>query len=204
MGLAAKSDWVGAAAAAGAAGAAGAEVVAGLLGLAANNDPKGFDAVEVAVVGANTEPAAVVTPFGAGETDLECCCPKMLLEVPRLGDEGLAVADGVGAPKSDDAGRLISDEADVCAGFWPKIFNGAEFCSLTLHLPSGEVLISSASLVTLKRGFWVVEVVCPKLKVLDAVVGAFPNKEALALFGVAGAATDCPNKDAPGLEAVAV
>ena len=176
-----------------------------MLGLAANNDPKGFDAVEVVAVGANTELAAVVTPFGAGETDLDCCWPKMLLEVLRLGDGGLAVADGVGAPKSEEAGRLISDGAGVCAGFWPKMFRGAEGCSLTLRLPSGEVLMSSVSLATLKRGFWVVEVVCPKLKVLDALVaGAFPNKEVLALFGVDGAATDCPNKDAPGLEAVAV
>jgi hypothetical protein len=176
-----------------------------LLGLAANNDPKGFDAAEVVAVGANTVLAAVVTPFGAGETDLDCCWPKMLLEVLRLGDGGLAAADGVGAPKSEEAGRLTSDGADVCAGFWPKMFKGAEGCSLTLRLPSGEVLMSSVSLATLKRGFWVVEVVCPKLKVLDALVaGAFPNKEVLALFGVDGAATDCPNKDAAGLEAVAV
>lgn len=174
------------------------------MGLAANNDPKGFDVVEAVVVGANTELAAVVTPFGAGETDLDCCWPKMLLVVLRLGDGGLAVADGVGAPKSEDAGRLISDGTDVCAGFWPKMFKGAEGCSLTLRLPSGEVLMSSVSLATLKRGFWVVEVVCPKLKVLDALEGAFPNKEVLVLFGVDGAATDCPNKDAPGLETVAV
>jgi hypothetical protein len=176
-----------------------------LLGLAANNDPNGLDAVDAVAVGANTELAAVVTPFTAGETDLDCCWPKILPEALRLGDGGFAVADGVGAPKSEDAGRLISDGADVCAGFWPKMFEGAEGCSLTLRLPSGEVLISSVSLVTLKRGFWFVEVVCPKLKVLDALVeGAFPNKEVLALFGVDGAATDCPNKDAPGLEAVEV
>lgn len=163
-------------------------------------------------MGANTELAAVETPFGAGETDLDCCWPKILLEVPMLGVGGLAVADGVEALKSEDAGRLISDTggAEVCAGFWLKMFEGvAEGCSLGLRLPSGEVFMSSASVLRLKRGFWVVEVACPNLKVL--VEGAFPNKEPLALFGVDGAklgllsffaATDCPNKDAPGAEAV--
>lgn len=168
-----------------------------------NSEENGLGAVDVVAGGAKAELAVVVTPFGAGETDLDCW-PKMLLEVLMLGDGGLAVAGGVGAPKSEDAGRLISG-ADVCAGFWPKMFEGAEGCSLTLRLPSGDVLMSSVSLVTLKRGFWVVEVVCPKLKVLDALVeGTFPNKEPAALFGVDGAATDCPNKDAPGLEAVVV
>jgi hypothetical protein len=173
-----------------------------LLGLAVNSEENGFGAVDVVAVGTKTELAVVVTPFGAGETDLDCW-PKMLL-VLMLGDGGLAVAGGVGAPKSEDAGRLISG-ADVCAGFWPKMFEEAEGCSLTLRLPSGDVLMSSVSLVTLKRAFWVVEVVCPKLKVLDALVeGALPNKEPVALFGVDGVATDCPNKDAPGLEAVVV
>lgn len=201
--VAAKSDWAGAADTD--ADAAGAGVEAGLVELAPNNDPNGLGAVEAGAAGANTEVAAVVTPFGTGETDLDGFWPKMLLEAPRLGDGGLPVADGVGAPKSEDPGRLISDGTEVCAGFWPKMFEGAGGCSLTLRLPSGEVLMSSASLVTLKRGFWIVVVVCPKLKVLDALTeGAFPNKEGLALFGVDGAARDCPNKDAAGLEAVAV
>jgi hypothetical protein len=113
----------------------------------ANKDWKGLEevgavgAVTGAAVGAKAELAAA--PLGVAL--LDCCWPKILLELPKTEAGGLAAVAGVEEAKSEGA--------DVCAAFWPKREDAADVCSLALGLPSGEVLMSSTSLVTPKRGF---------------------------------------------------
>lgn len=103
-------------------------------------------------------------------------------------------------PNKEPAGFVVSGTA----GFAPPKIGGAVAAgALALGLLSGDVLISSTSLLTLRRGFWVVELAgWPKLKIgpVEALFDVDGVNRGAASFLVV---VDCPNPNELGALVVA-
>lgn len=104
-----------------------------------------------AVAGAKTELAVAEIPLGV--VLLDGGWPNRLPELPVVEAGGLADFVGEDGAKSEDVDRVASDGSEVWAGFCPKVNGAVDACTVVLCFPSGEVLMSSTSLVTPKIGF---------------------------------------------------